>query len=264
MRFKKTSQTIEKKLSETLNEEVKISPQKVEEALNMINRSDEASEIVCLYANYIVKQIGLKSSAARGEPSCKKIMRILFKAVANYNGDVSKVPDIGRMRILIEKPEDIIALRKMFLGNNPIYKDERLGDLIDAHPTNNITINEFEDYYLVPSSTGRIAIHIGLYIKIPGKEKIPFEIQVVHKDMLTTEEFTRDNFMNAQRIRRKNRPLTQNEKDMVENYDASSRKRYTADAIKYNLIEPLRRQDLVNVHRARQRAAQAREFQIVS
>lgn len=250
-------------LTHLFDKQITVTSASVELAHNIMGRSDEAAKIVIPYANHIINKISLKSAVAASETSCKKLMRIFEKAHGKFEGDVSKVPDVGRMRILIEKPEDIIALRKLYLGNNPRYTKDRIGVLKNQHPSNYIKVIEFEDFYHLPSSTGRMGIHIGLEVKVPGKETVKVEIQVLHKDMVNTEDFTRDNYMNAQLIRRtakaENRVLTTDELTTIECYDSSSRERYTAEGIQYDLIG-LRRSDLVIEYNTQQKAEQVKRL----
>ncbi len=266
-------------LSKDFEREIIITPQQLESVKNITRGSNEAMDIVLPHVQRFLKQSGLHKSCAVVEGPCKKLKRFFAKAIGKHDGDINKVPDVGRLRILIEKPEDVIAIRKLFLGDDPKYtsnkdddakridiavrnifsgnnpkytnnKDdgvERIGIVEDRHPTNNIAINEFEDYYHVPSSTGRMGIHISLNVTISGKQTIPFEIQVLHKDMVITEDFTRNNYLRAQEIERRakneGRPETEEEKMAIENYDNSSKERYIGDALRYNLVE-LRRSDL--------------------
>ena len=105
----------------------------------------------------------------------------------------------------------------------------------------------FEDFYWRPSSTGRVGIHLTLDVKVQGRGIVPVEIQIMHKDMVKTEDFTRDNYESAQLIRRQamleNREPTAEELEAIEGYDASSRQRYAADCVRLDLLD-LRRPDL--------------------
>lgn len=205
-------------------------------------------EYVFPFAKSLAKLIGLKADAACKEARPKQLFRIFFKAVTQYDKDISKVPDIGRMRLLVKGPDDIIRLRdQLLIKGRHRHTNRRIGRLLDANPTNEITIKEVEDFYHDPSSTGRIGMHITLEVKIPGNKIIPFEIQVMHEDMVETEDFTRSNYMNAQAIRRaalaENRALTATEQEAIDSYDASSRERYNADALRLGLFD-LRRPEL--------------------
>lgn len=255
MSYKRTAAKLSENLSELLKRDIVISPNEIDEFNVVSAGSEKATGIVTPFANSIVKAIGLKSGAAVVEAPCKKLARAFAKAITKFDGNIGKVPDIGRMRILIEKPEDIIELRKFFLGNNPQYINKRLGVIKDQHPKTNITVREFEDFYYVPSSTGRIAVHIGLDIKVPGfKNAIPFEIQVIHKDMQKAEDFTRDNYENVQLIERRTisegrlkfdgtPDFTDKELQEIKNYNDSSKARYSGDASRYGLSD-LKRPDL--------------------
>lgn len=247
MGYKHKASSLSKRLSHIFDVTVKVTGEEVERALALMHGSEEAVEIAIPYANKIAKSIGLKSSVAvQAEAPHKKLLRIFSKAISKHKGDIGCVPDIGRFRILVEKPEDILAIRKLFLGQNPTFHD-RQGELLDSHPTNNITIREFEDFYWRPSSTGRVGIHLTLDVKVQGRGIVPVEIQIMHKDMVKTEDFTRDNYESAQLIRRQamleNREPTAEELEAIEGYDASSRQRYAADCVRLDLLD-LRRPDL--------------------
>jgi hypothetical protein len=82
---------------------------------------------------------------------------------------------------------------------------------------------------------------------VAGKDTVRVEVQVLHKDMVKTEDATRENYMEAQKIRRmaerENRELTEREEVAIESYDSASRDMYFAGAIQHDLIG-LRRNDL--------------------
>lgn len=254
------------KLSEQLTEATSVPVNVTAEDVQLAKELSQGSEVagenyVMPYAKNLAKSIGLKVNAACKEAQPKRLYRIFYKAVTQYDKDITQVSDIGRMRLLVENAEQIEALRDKLLHQNRRYKDTRIGRLLDAHPTNEIKIKEVEDYYHYPSSTGRIGMHITLEVVIPGKKVVPYEIQVLHKDMVETEDFTRSNYMNAQAIRRtalaEGRSLTAPEKKAIESYDASSRERYTADALKLGLFD-LRRSDIGGMKRKREAAAHLR------
>lgn len=247
-------QSLSQELSRALGQPINVTKQDVKDAIELAEGSDIALGTVLPYVQSIAGKLGLHGESACVEAPAKTLYRIFYKAVANYNKVVSDVPDIGRMRLLIETPKQIEQLRKMFLGSNPEYAENRIGLIVDPHPTNEITTEEFEDFYHVPSSTGRIGIHLALQVKIPGNKLIPFEIQILHKDMVSAEELTRSNYLNAQAIKRtasnEGRELTTEEDQAVKSYDISSQERYTADALRLNLFG-LRRSDLCHAKAVR-------------
>lgn len=223
---------IQKALAEIFGDAVELSREKLAKARELIGNARDAQVYAVPFAQKIALEIGLAEAAVVPGPM-KSLNRIFEKAIGKLNGYLEDVPDVGRLRILIEKPEDVIALRKMFLTPR--------GELKDAHPDNKITVTEFQDNFLHPSSTGRIAIHIGLEVKLSGNVVVPYEIQVIHKDMVATERFTHDNYQRACEIERKakaeNRSLTKDEAEAAEHYRESNRRRYLADALHLDLYE---------------------------
>lgn len=200
----------------------------------------ETTSIVKPFAEIIAQRLKLDPKAAVTEPRLKKLDRIFEKAIGRHSGQFEEVHDVIGLRILVEKPEDIMNLRKMFLGNSPVYEG-RNGALLNHHPNNEITVREFEDFFLRPSSTGRVAVHMKLDVRLTGGHSVPYEIQVIHKDMQDTEIFTHDNYQKAEEINRmamsQKRPLTEDEKHAVEGYHASNRERYKADSLNYGLSD---------------------------
>ncbi|MCC6597569.1 MAG: hypothetical protein IT559_02120 [Alphaproteobacteria bacterium] len=219
----------------------------LEKALALQGDVGEAKEIALPFTKKIAKKLGLNPDEAVVDGPIKKLPRIFEKA-AKLDGQVEKVPDIARLRILIKKPEDIINLRKMLLGDKPKYEGEgdRMGVLLNKHPQNNIIVNEFEDYFHVPSSTGRVAVHIGLKVPLSSTRSIPVEIQVIHEDMLGTEDLTHDNYEKSCQIERRakeeGRPQTPQEAEAISLYRQSNESLYTADCFAYDLMK-LRRPD---------------------
>lgn len=219
----------------------------LERALTLQGDAGEVKKSALPYAKKIAKKLGLDPDEAVVDGPVKKLHRIFEKA-AKLDGQVEKVPDIARLRILIEKPEDIIRLRKMFLGGKPKYggEGERMGVLLDKHPQNDITVKEFEDYFHIPSSTGRVAVHIGLEVPLTSTRSVPVEIQVIHKDMLGTESQTHGNYEKSCQIeqlaKKDGRPLTSEETEAIKFYKKSNESLYTADCFNYDLMK-LRRPD---------------------
>lgn len=210
--------------------------------------SEEAAPIVLPYAQFIAREIGLDPNDSIIMGPKKTLPRIFSKAIGKFGGDVTSVPDIGRLRELVEDPRHIRELRYMYLGSHPRYernegsneKEERVGKVLDRHPTNEITIREFEDFFWIPSKTGRPAIHLALDVKLSSTRIVPYEIQIIHKGMVDTEDFTHDNYQKLSEIRntaiREKRSLTPNEAGAIEMYQESNKNRYEADALNYDLI----------------------------
>lgn len=255
MGFRDKARTLSVIMSQEFGTPVVIEPVQVKSALDRMKGSEPALNLAIPYVQSITNQLGLSTAIQEG--ACKRLKRIFYKAIAKHDGNINEVPDVARFRLLIKGPDDIEAIRRYFLGQNPTYykderdKEARKGALIDLrkHPTNQITVEEFEDFYHVPSSTGRMALHIKLNVKIGTGKNVRVEVQVLHEKMVGTEELTRSNYLEAQKIiRRAERAgrtdnMTNKEKAAIEAYDSSSRERYFADAITHGLID-LRRPDL--------------------
>jgi (p)ppGpp synthase/HD superfamily hydrolase len=257
--FRRTIKKLSEELTKACNVPVNVTNEDVREARLLMENADEATKVVVPYARAIAKKLGLKSTSACVEGEPKKLFRIFYKAVTQYEKVISDVPDIARMRLYIEKPEDIIKLRRMLLGDKAEYRhddegQDRLGVIEDPHPTNQISLVEFEDFYRVPSKTGRIGIHIQLDVKMPGNIHVPFEIQVMHREMAKTEDFTRDNYLQMKKIARtalaENRLPTDQEQESMDGYNKSSRHRYMADSLRLGLFH-LQRPDLCTPKRQR-------------
>lgn len=249
-------------LSTKFNSAVKVTPEQVKAAQEIISQANEAMDTVLPYIQGVLKSTGLKPSCAVQEGPCKLLERLIAKAIEKHDGDVTKVPDPHRLRILVDSADEIETLREFYVGLSPQYYanfddnkgQARLAMISDPHPHNHIRCNEFEDYFYVPSSTGRVAIHVGLTVRVPGKKEVPFEIQILHKDMLDAEAFSRDNYVNAQELGRKIKlaidkgtpsddpKILQYERG-IEAYNQSSKERYLADSIHHDVIK-LRRIDL--------------------
>ncbi len=205
----------------------------VREARDLMEDAAVASELAMPYARRIAKELGLNPETAVVKGPIKKLDRIFEKAIGKLNGQLEQVPDVGRLRILIEGPEQVLALRRMFL-------DQRRSFTV-MHPTNEVTVNEFEDFFWAPSKTGRVAIHLGLDVNLSGSRRVPFEIQIIHRDMQETEQFTHDNYQKSCEIERKakheNREPTENETSSMNAYRESNKQRYLADALRLNLYD---------------------------
>lgn len=223
----------------------------LETAQRMIEDTRDAREIALPFAERLTRKLGLDPEESLIEGPPKSLFRIFEKAYGKYKGVFEDVPDYQRVRILVESPDDIIALRRMLLGDHPTYHDKRIGDVANKHPNNQITIKEFEDYFWEPSSTGRVGIHLQLDVKLTGTRSVPFEIQVIHKGMLETEEFTHRNYEKACMIERHAKiagrtrqegtetvaVLTPEEIQIKEGYEAANQAAYLADCLNYDLMK---------------------------
>lgn len=265
--YKGTANTLSKQLSKLFNRKVSVTADDVKRAYKLTKNSAKATEIVTPYINNVLKAHNLKNSCHIKEGPCKRLIRIFAKKVGEDLHDIAEVPDVGRLRLLVADASDIEAIRKIFLGDDPQYNKERIGNVLNKHPTNEISISEFEDYYHVPSETGRVAIHLTFHVKTDKNIIVPYEVQVMLESMEQTEEFTRDNYINKQEIRRaaknEGRPLTTMENSALQAYEQSSKERYTADCRRYNLIK-LRRNDLAREDCYEQRALRAANQPVLS
>jgi (p)ppGpp synthase/HD superfamily hydrolase len=210
---------------------VAVTPETVARALEVQQRAQDVQEegIPYNFAESIARRLGLDPQESVAYGPIKRLPSI-FNKVPRFDGDPQKLPDVGRLRVLVDNADQILAIRKMFLGNKPHY-DGRKGDILDKHPNNYVTLTEFEDYFLRPSNTGRVAIHIGTII-----DGLPYEIQILHKDMLETEDFTHDNYKQAERLKAEIAKLSFDQVDLIaekreaiEHYHESNRQRYAGD-----------------------------------
>lgn len=264
--FKSVAARLSVLLSTKFNRQVAVDAYQVEIAQGIIAKSSEVKDTVLPYVYGVLKTTGLKPSCAIEEGPCKLLERMIEKSIYGYDGDVTKVPDPHRLRIWVDSADDVETLREYFVGQSPQYykKDPedhkcepRLATIMDAHPHNHIRCDEFEDYFHVPSSSGRVAIHVGLSVRVPGKQNVPFETQILHKRMLEAEKFSRNNYTQSQELRRKlnslleqgvleSDPQIQQYRTGIAAYNNSSQERYLADSINNDLIR-LRRIDLQHV-----------------
>lgn len=262
MTYRSQARKLSEELSKIFNRTVSISAKDMEKAHDLIAGSDSATKLVNSYLKRQLKQYNLKNSSQIQEAHHKRLFRIFYKKVRRNFDDVAQVPDVGRLRLLVNNADDIETVRSMFLGTNPKYNNDRIGVVLKKHPENNIEINEFEDFYYVPSKTGRVAIHLTLNVTTEGHTIVPYEVQIMLKDMVQTEEFTRDNYLKKQEIEgralHENRLLTDPEKQAIQSYENSSSERYRADCYKHNLFN-LQREDAKTMNYAMQETRELRE-----
>lgn len=192
------------------------------------------------YAKFLARQLDIPETNVEIGPM-KTLARMFEKAIGKCDGQLDEINDVGRLRIPVDGPEDILTLRRMF------GTEHRYGKFTPLHPNNSVTVTGIQDYYWEPSKTGRIAYHVDLDVAISGSKSVGIEIQFVDKRMLGTEKATHLNYQKVTGIeraaKRNGRDLRADELETIEHYRESSRNMYLADAQNYGYDE-LRRPDL--------------------
>ncbi len=210
-----------------------------EEANKLRELAEKGVEYATPYAQYIAKELGLNGNAIQIGPQ-KTLGRIFEKAIGKFDGNLDHIGDVGRLRGLLNGPEDVLELRRMF--------GVRRGSTFNPmHVDNHVTVGSVQDYFWEPTKTGRIAFHVNLDVTVSGGQSVGIEVQFIDKNMLETERATHINYQKACAIERtackENREPTKEEKVAMDKYYESNRSVYLADALNYGYYD-LRRPDL--------------------
>ncbi len=170
----------------------------------LIKRSEQARSQLCRYARALCYELGLDPNLAIVEGPVKTLKRVFEKAANKYNGDISQVPDLCRLRILFDDPKQIETFRKIFgpgKNSHPFHERMEKKNYYLASKENP-EIDDIEDFFEWPKAHGYVGINLNVVIylnKYP--EPIPCEIQIQHKNMQDTYEASRV-------LYKKMRPLT--------------------------------------------------------
>lgn len=157
--------------------------QQTPDPVTLIRHAELARAHIQRYARDLAEEIGLPVETSVKMGPIKTLSRIWEKAIGKYQGQVEKICDICRERLLISSPDDVLALRRMFDPRRENEFSERWKGR-GIHPV------EFEDYFAKPSSTGFRGINIKLAVDMGKGRYHVCELQVVHKDMLKTLDIT--------------------------------------------------------------------------
>jgi hypothetical protein len=137
---------------------------------------------------------GLFDDAEFQNGPLKTLDRAQAKIQGDYKGHHEEISDLARGRIIIDKPEQIEALRQYFSEHK-----EDLG------------IEKYKDRFAEPSDTGFRDINTKM--RLPNGHVIEFRIE--HRDMLEAAKATHDPYEEIQKIERRanseNRMLTEEE-----------------------------------------------------
>ena len=233
----------------TFGKEVYVSPVSYAAAEEMTkNVAPVTQNIILPYIDKLANNMGLENLETVVEGPPKTLQRLFEKAHAKYDGDHTKISDVGRVRIVVSSIDDLLKFRHYFLGAEPKF-DGPNGQL-DLRPrikghgirTNDIDVKAFKDFYWEPDAKGRVAMHIKCNIRT--QDNMPFEIQVVLSDMLITEDATRGNYLQRRMIeglaQSENRSLTEMEKIELASLDANTWAQYTDDIERLGLSEIMR------------------------
>lgn len=111
----------------------------------------------------------------------KDLKRILQKAVARYDGDVSKVSDVCRDMIAVDRIEEVKALKDVI--NSPTFRA--------AQNDKGVTIISVEDFFSRPTeTTGWRGIVLKLEVDLNKGRTQKAELQIVPRDMIPVYEAT--------------------------------------------------------------------------
>lgn len=234
--------SVRRRLSDIFGEDCEktVTKADIEEANRLRDIAEKGVDLATPYAKYLAKELGLSGNDIQIGPN-KTLPRMFEKAIGKLDGHLEDIGDVGRLRVLIDSPEQVLALRRMF------HVPPR-GKFEHVHVDNHVAVVGFQDYFWEPSKTGRIAFHIDLEVMVSGGQSVGIEIQCIDRRMLKTENSTHVNYQKACAIERKanseNRELTSDEVTAMNNYRESNRKMYIADSLNYGYYD-LRRPDLL-------------------
>lgn len=161
---------------------VKIPPAELRRAQTMIRHAEQAQSVSFKYASAVTSELGLRTDAIQ-MGKIKELQRIWDKANERYGGDISRVGDISRERLLVDNPGDVIKVRNLFVAG-------KAGRFHEDWLAKGVEVTEFTDYFAKPTSTGFLGINIKLMIDLGKGRKAPNELQIVHREMLRTLDNT--------------------------------------------------------------------------
>jgi hypothetical protein len=204
-----------------------VTPRRVEVA---VGHAEQARTRGQRLAEAIANALGLDPEHTLERGPIKEFGRIASKLVRK-GCDVDEVGDICRFRIFFDRPEQIVALRKLFGTRTHFLKQaEAKGYRMDA----------FDDYFLEPKPHGAIGLDMKFEVDLGKGRTRLFEIQLMHRDMQGTDRMTHDLYEKVAAMKTSallaGRTLTDDDISAIEGYENAIRNIYEADAWRLGLM----------------------------
>lgn len=160
----------------------------------------------------------------------KELGRIYDKATGRYDGNVRRICDICRQRVLFNSPADVVAFRRLLSqGSNSAFYQESLD--------HGVKIAEVEDCFAEPKKHGYIGINIQLEIDLGKGRKHIAELQLMHRDMVEADKTSHYLYDQIRLLDEQAtfRPLTEDEKNARASYLESNKALYEAESARLGL-----------------------------
>jgi hypothetical protein len=177
----------------------------------------------------LAEEIGLNEDSVVPGP-IKELGRIFDKASGRYDGDVRRICDICRQRILFDNPADVVAFRRLLSqGVHSKFYQEAMD--------HGVRIAEVEDCFAKPKKHGYIGINIQLEIDLGKGRTHVAELQLMHRDMVEADKTSHYLYDQIRLIDEQEsfRTLTEDEKNARESYLKSNKALYEAESARLGL-----------------------------
>ena len=157
--------------------------QKTKDLDVLLGQAQMAFSLAGKFGNELSDLLGLDPVTSYIEGELKDPDRIRQKADNKYGGDLSRVCDIARSRILFDSPDQIHKFRKIVKGgqnSHPFLKTwQGRVEIINK---------SLGDYYERPKFGGYVGINMNLKVNLGGNRYHICEMQLMHKEMQPTDK----------------------------------------------------------------------------
>ncbi len=189
----------------------------VREAQKAIKYAGQARSSLQKFNDALATKLDMEPATSVVIGPIKQEHRILQKAIARYDGDVSQVSDVSRSRIRLEAPSQVKEAKDVLAS----------ADFRHSLLEKGITILAVEDSFEKPKKTGWRGLVIKIEIDLGKGRSQKAETVMIPKGWFPDYERTHTYFENSRAIkdmaRAQGRELSDAEKAQIFNYEEMSR-----------------------------------------
>lgn len=144
-----------------------------------MGHAEHAQSSARKYAERLCEELGLNADKSIIDADLKDPVRVLQKAITQYNGDLSRVDDTTRMRIEFDDPKMIPFIQRQFSKRRNCF--QRMVEATKS--TRSISLTKKKDFFESPRRSNYAGMILKLATKTGRGTKLKFEVQISHKGM---------------------------------------------------------------------------------
>lgn len=204
--------------------------------------AEQARSPLNKFQTHLAKFIGATPETDIVRPRIKNLDRIFEKAAGRCDGDINQLTDICACRILFNDNKQIHTLRELAdywlkWETHPTKVPYR--SFIKNWEDKEFRITEIDDNFAKPKKHGYRGMNLTVMVPLNKNRSQLCEIQIMHEQMQLTDKITHAAYEAIRSTKEKavaqGRELSDEEREMVENYMQTIKTIYDGDASNYGL-----------------------------